>query len=277
MGSGSDPFTIFINQNNSIYTINREKQEILVWHEGDTNPTLTMTTKFYHSSSLFVTSNGDIYIDNGEKNSRVEKWTRSTNEYSSVLFVNSSCNGLFVDRNDNLYCSMSDYHHVVRRHLYDLIMTPAMVAGTGTLGFAANQLNNPLEIFVNINLNLYVADCGNNRVQLFRSGEPYGYTVAGGISAQGALSLSCPTGITLDAENYLFIVDSNNHRIIRSGRSGFLCIVGCGGIAFKSSQLFLPSTLSFDRFGNMFVVDTGNNRIQKFQYSSNSCDKLDCK
>ena len=254
--------------------MNNEKQQLFVWHEGDTEPTTVISNKNYLSSSFFVTSNGDIYIDDGEKNGRVEKWTRSTNEYSSVLFPYSSCKSLFVDRNDNLYCSMTNRHHVVKVILNDPVMTTGIVAGTTTAGSVANRLNSPRGIFVDRNLDLYVADCGNHRVQRFRSGTLFGDTVVGSTSAQHKISLSCPTGVTLDAQNFLFTVDSNNHRILRSNPNGVHCVVGCDGISLKSTELSSPSAISFDRSGNMFVVDTGNDLIQKFQYSPNSCGKF---
>ncbi|CAF1488554.1 unnamed protein product, partial [Adineta steineri] len=268
---GSNPTTIFINGKNSVYTINKEKKQILVWYENNTDPTLVITNDFYNSSSLFVTSNGDIYIDNGEENDRVEQWKASTKKYSPVLFTYSSCKSLFVDTSDYLYCSMYSHHFVVKRYLYDLVLRSEIVAGTGIFGSTSKQLNGPIGIFIDAKFDLYVADCRNNRVQLFRSGKVDGETVAGRESSNTTISLDCPTGITFDAHKYLFIVDSNNHRIIRSGPNGFRCVVGCYGSGSQSTQLSLPSAISFDRSGNMFVVDAGNSRIQKFEYSGNSC------
>ncbi|CAF1277097.1 unnamed protein product [Didymodactylos carnosus] len=272
MALGSKPLTIFINEKNSVYTINKEKTQILIWHEGNIDPAMIILSDFYNPSSLFVTSNGDIYIDNGEKNGRVEKWISNTSTWVTVLFAYSSCKGLFIDTMDNLYCSMSNHHHVVKRYLYDRITTLAGVAGTGDKGSDDDQLNHPHGIFVDEKFDLYVADCGNNRVQCFRSGKSDGITVAGDKSFSSTISLNCPTGITFDAEKYLFIVDSNNHRILRLGPSGFRCVVGCREGVFQSTQLSSPFSLSFGHFGNMFVTDAGNNRIQKFQYLKNSCD-----
>jgi hypothetical protein len=271
---GSNPFAIFLNKKDSVYTINREKKQILVWHDNNTDPTLYITTNFSDSSSLFVTLNGDIYIDNDEKNSRVEKWITSSNESSPALFVYSSCKGLFVDRNDNLYCSMPDHHQVVKRSLHDSIMGLVVVAGTGFPGSVTNRLNRPHGIFVDDNFDLYVADCGNDRVQLFQSGQSDGITIASSKSLTPTISLSCPTGIIFDGKKYFFIVDSDNHRILRLGSNGMRCVAGCYGSGSQSTQLFSPSTLSFDRSGNMFVVDSGNHRIQKFEYSQNSCGKF---
>ena len=75
--------------------------------------------------------------------------------------VNSSCTGLFIDINDTLYCSMySNHHQVVKRWLNDTDMTSTIAAGTGTSGSASNELNGPDGIFVDVNFDLYVADCG---------------------------------------------------------------------------------------------------------------------
>jgi sugar lactone lactonase YvrE len=163
----------------------------------------------------------------------------------------------------------------VKRSLKDPEMTSVIVAaGTGSRGSAFNELNSPWGIFVDVNFDLYVADCLNNRVQLFQSGESNGITVAGSTSPKPTINLSCPTGIVLDAEKYLFIVDYFNHRIVGSGLNGFRCLVGCYGMGLQSDQLRYPFSLSFDRSGNMFVADRDNSRIQNFQYLEKSCGKL---
>ncbi|CAF1393808.1 unnamed protein product [Adineta steineri] len=145
-------------------------------------------------------------------------------------------------------------------------------AGIGIEGSASNQLDSPRGIFVDVNLDLYVADCQNHRVQLFQSGELNGITVAGSKSLNPTIELRCPSGILLDAEKYLFIVDQGDSRIVGSGLSGFGCLVGCDGEGSKSNQLSSPISLSFDHSGNMFVTDQSNHRIQKFQYFKKSCD-----
>jgi hypothetical protein len=119
-----------------------------------------------------------------------------------------------------------------------------------------------------------VADCRNNRVQLFQSGELNGITVAGYESPNPTINLDCPSGIVLDAEKYLFIVDFGNHRIVGSSLNGFRCLVGCYRSDSQSNRLNDPISFSFDRSGNMFVADQGNNRIQKFEYLESCFGKL---
>jgi hypothetical protein len=169
---------------------------------------------------------------------------------------------------------MSEHHRVVKRSLNDFVMTTVIVAGTGIKGSASNELSGPRGIFVDVNLDLYVADCNNHRIQLFQPEELNGTTVAGKESSYPTIILNCPSGISLDASKYLFIVDFDNHRIVGSGPNGFRCLVGCYGRGSQSNQLNNPFSFSFDRSGNMFVSDPSNNRIQKFIYLEKSCGKL---
>jgi hypothetical protein len=268
----SKDYCLFVNINNTIYVVNEVNSTILVWHENSTNPTNIIPGKFGTPFSLFVTLNGDIYIDDGQDNSRVQKWIAKTNSFVTVMKVNVPCRGLFVDTNDTLYCSVTGRDKVVKRSLNDPEITSAIdVAGTGFKGSASYELNSPWGIFVDVNLDLYVADSRNNRVQLFRSGELNGTTVAGSRSQNPTINLLRPTAIVLDAEKYLFIVDTSNHRIVGSGLNGFRCLVGCEGRGSLSNQLSLPSSFSFDRSGNIYVADLENNRIQKFEYLEKSC------
>ncbi|CAF1248339.1 unnamed protein product [Adineta steineri] len=272
---GEGPMAIFVNTNNTIYVANKENNTIVIWNEESVSPK-KIHGNFSEPISLFVTSNGDIYIDDGAKNDRVQKWIAETGTFVTVMNVSSRCYGLFVDINDTLYCSMFDHHQVVKRSLSNPATTSSRVAaGTGIRGPLPNQLDGPVGIFVDVNLDLYVTNCQNHRIQLFQSGKLNGITVAGSTSLNPTITLNCPSGILLDADKYLFIVDRNNHRIVRSDLNGFRCLIGCYGIGSQSNQLIDPFSLSFDHSGNIFVTDQHNDRIQKFKYFKKSCGKLE--
>jgi len=211
-----------------------------------------------------VSITGDIYVDNGYSNNQVDKWSANGTTNSSVMYVKSQCYDLFLDISNTLYCSLFNQNQVASKSLNTSSNMWIVAAGTECSGSSSNTLDNPRGIFVDTYLNLYVADCGNNRVQLFASGQVTATTIAV-TAVTGTISLSCPSDVALDANGYLFIVDSNNHRILGSGPNGFRCIAGCSSsCGSSSSQLCNPSTFSFDTYGNIFVTDTGNNRIQKF-------------
>jgi hypothetical protein len=245
-----------------------------VWFNNSINhPTRTISGNIASPYTLFVTTSGDIYVDNGQFNHQVDKWTLNTNSSVPAMYVGSGCYGLFVDINNTLYCSLHGLNQVVTKSLNSDSNITKTVAGNGTAGSTSNMLNKSEGIFVNINFDLYVADYGNNRIQLFQSGQLNATTVAGNKSSNPTIILNGPTGIVLDAEGYLFIVENNENRIIGSGPNGFRCIVGCSGAGTASNQLRGPQTLSFDSYGNMFVTDWGNSRIQKFIFLNNSSGK----
>ncbi|CAF4450491.1 unnamed protein product, partial [Adineta steineri] len=141
----------------------------------------------------------------------------------TVMNVNGSCYGLFIDISDSLYCTLKTLHQVVKLLLNNGTTIPTIAAGNGSAGSLSNMLNSPQGICVDSNLNLYIADCANNRIQFVQTGQLNGVTVVGNGSSTNII-LNYPTGIVLDANGYLFIVDSYNHRIVGSSSYGFRCI-----------------------------------------------------
>ena len=271
---GNTIIGIFVNINNSVYVASYTGNNILVWLEGNANPTRNISGNLYESSSIFATTNGDIYVDNGNSHHRVDKWALNATSSEAVMDVADTCHGLFIDLNNTIYCSMADGNKVVKKSLDDNGTSTSVVAGTGTAGNGSNQLNQPRRIFIDAQLSLYVADQINNRIQKFTSGQPNATTVAG-VGSSGNITLYGPKGVVLDADDYLFIVDSNNNRIVGEGPNGFRCLVGCSGSSGSTSyELNLPRSLYFDSYGNMFVADTDNNRIQKFHLAKNSCGEF---
>ncbi|CAF4062440.1 unnamed protein product [Adineta steineri] len=266
---GSSPYGIFVDTNNTVYVANTANNQIQVWLSGSSIPTRNITSAVTSPYSIFATNTGDIYVDNGYANNRVDKWASYGNISSSVMQVQGACYDLFIDVNNTLYCSLYTQHQVAIKSLNGNSSMWTVAAGTECSGSTSNSLYNPRGIFVDTNLNLYVADCGNNRVQLFLSGQVTATTVAGS-TATGTISLSCPSDVALDSDGYLFIVDSNNSRIIGSGPNGFRCIIACGSTSGStSSQLNNPSTFSFDSYGNIYVTDQNNSRVQKFYLTTN--------
>ena len=168
-------------------------------------------------------------------------WRENATNYTSILITDGRCFSLFIDANASLYCSLYIDHKVIRRSLNSSDNQLTTVAGTGCVGYQPYNLYQPSGICVASNFDLYVADAGNNRVQLFQPGQGNGTTVAGR-GAAGTLALNYPTAVTLDANGYVFIADYSNSRIVGSGPGGFRCVVGCTGVYGSAlDQLAQPS------------------------------------
>ena len=269
---------LFIDANNTVYVTSSSSalKQLKIWFENGDISTRTITGNWQIPKRPFVTTNGDIYVDNSEMNHRIDKWT--VNETNSVvaMFVPHTCDGLFVDIQNTIYCSIGDYHKVIKKSVDSSANESTVVAGTGVSGQESNMLYFPKGIFVDISLNLYVADRSNSRIQLFKYGQLNATTVAGKGSNMN-FKLIGPRFILVDADRNIFIIDSSEDRIVVVGPIGCRCLVACTGtFGSKPNELKSPSALAFDTYGNMFIADGSNKRVQKFLLVTNSCGKSNC-
>jgi hypothetical protein len=250
---------------------------ILVWSKESIGPIRNLTVRLYGHTSLFVTINGNVYFENGNADGQLDKWTKGATSSVIVTKFTQNCRGLFIDMNDNLYCSMLYEHRVTKISIDSSTTNVTVVAGTGDYGNAANKLDKPWGVFVDTSFNLYVADSENDRIQLFRPGQLKEKTVAGH-GVPNNLYLKFPTDVVLDADDYLYIADNQNNRIIRSNRDGYHCISGCSRqYGSASNELDRAYAIRFDSFGNLYVADEFNHRVQKFRLTKNSCGKYNKK
>ncbi len=257
-----------------MYVAATNLNQVLVWSQESNTPTRNISGGLNNPCGIFVTNNGDVYVDNGASNGQVDMWTSNATNSVAVMSVTNRCMSLFIDINNTLYCANDFQNQVVKASLNNGSTTVTLAAGNGIQGSGVYMLYYPNGIFVDFNLNLYVADYGNNRIQFFQAGQLNGSTVVTNGSS-GTITLSNPNDVVLDFDGYLFITDSGNNRIVGSGPSGYYCIVGCtSSSATASNQLNHPQSLSFDNYGNLFVVDLYNSRIQKFLLATNSCGKI---
>ena len=265
---------VFIDPNNTMYASAASTlTQALVWSEASLVPTRNISNSLLQSKGLFITNTSDVYVVNGGSNGRVDWLTWVGTIGSFVTNVNETCFSLVADLNSNIYCSFSASHVVLRRSLNMSYNAMVVVAGNGSAGSTSLMLNSPRGILITLSLSLYVADCGNNRVQLFPVGQLNGTTVAGS-GASGTITLNCPVAITLDGYGYLYIVDQNNHRVVGATINGFRCVVGCAGSGGSAAfQLQLPRSLAFDTSGSLMVGDWGNGRIQEFTLAVKYCSE----
>ncbi len=134
-----------------------------------------------------------------------------------------------------------------------------MVALIGSYGFADGHLNNPSDVALDSQGNLWVADTDNYRVQKFdangkflmKFGE-YGYQDG---------QIQKPTGVTVDSEGSVWVIDGTS-RIQKFNSSGkFILKVNWTGWAGTS---FTATAIDIDPQDNLWVADDNYNCIHKF-------------
>ncbi|CAF3845332.1 unnamed protein product [Adineta steineri] len=253
---GSQTHGIFIDTYNTIYASSWSNSFVKVWPNGSSTATRTIQAGLYHPYSLFVAMNGDVYIDNGAWNGQVDKWISNATIGTRVMNISAPCYGLFIDNRSTLYCSLANFNNVFKVDLISVSGIPVMIAGNGSSGLTSSLLDYPWGIYVDTDFTLYVADCYNHRIQRFGFGELNGTTVAGGM-ASGTITLNYPTGIVLDGNGYLFIMDTGSYRIVASSSAGFRCVAGCSGSSGSTAdKLNNACYMAFDTYGNIFYLLT---------------------
>ena len=106
--------------------------------------------------------------------------------------------------------------------------------------------------------NLYVSDCGNNRVEeLSTSGVYLGNLEGGGFS--------CPAGIATDpVTGDLYVADQGHSRIEEFAPSRTL-LATFGTSGSQGGQLSEPIGVTVNQSGTVYVADTRNNRISMWE------------
>ena len=75
-----------------------------------------------------------------------------------------------------------------------------------------------------------------------------------------------PHGVAFDSRGYIYVADSDNHRIQKFTSDGQF-IAKWGSLGGGEGQFNWPGGVTVDGSGYVYVVDSGNHRIQKFTSS----------
>ena len=105
----------------------------------------------------------------------------------------------------------------------DLNVTATFAATTyitqwGSPGSGNGQFNQPAGMAFDSSGNIYVVDCGNDRVQKFSS--TGAYLAQWGTSGSGNGQFSVPWGIAVDSAGDVYVVDEHNNRVQKFTSTG---------------------------------------------------------
>ena len=116
---------------------------------------------------------------------------------------------------------------------------------------------------------VYVTDWGNNRVQVFNADGEFIRTWGGQTGEEGQVTrtkdgqLFNPTGLAVDGDGNIFVVDRGNSRIQRFTPSGeFLDKIEDAGTG--PSRFGVPTSITLDPAGNLYISYFRSNRVQQF-------------
>ena len=149
------------------------------------------------------------------------------------------------------------------------------MAGFKDVDALSAKFNKPRDAVVDSKGNIFVTDTGNNAIRKISNNVVYtfaGNGEAGYVDGEGKKAkFNLPSGITIDKQDNLYVVDSLNNVIRKISPSGEVStyagtqleIGGHKDGALGNAKFNEPSDLVIDKTGALYVTDSGNQVIRK--------------
>ncbi|CAF4729948.1 unnamed protein product [Rotaria sp. Silwood1] len=315
VGSSADklnnPWGIYVNANGSIYIADRSNHRVQLWTAGgNAGVTVAGTTgsvgswSYQLSSPTGITLDqyGSLYVlDYG--NNRVQKWLPGATYGTTVILATmSGPYGMRIDRFGNMFIADTGYHRVISFALIcpsSVTTTTApptqtqvplcptarwnssytTIAGAiSNPGSTSTLFSSPYDTYFDGYQNMYVADYNNHRIQLFPAGSNIGRTMAGisFTSGSGLSELSFPAAIYVDPNGAMYILDSNNYRVLKwqVGDPLGAVIVGGRGSGSALNQIARSYGMFVDNQYNVYVSENANHRVTKWFHGNTTAGIL---
>jgi uncharacterized protein (TIGR03663 family) len=151
------------------------------------------------------------------------------------------------------------------------------IGEVGVPGTAPGQFSFPRAVTVDAGGQIYVADSGNNRIQVFgpdgtflrQWGNTCKLDTGESCQGDGRGQFNEPWGIAVDGDGNVYVSDTWNHRIQKFDNQGnFITMWGqfgsTSGELGQAGLFYGPRSVTLGQDGNVYVMDTGNKRIQAF-------------
>jgi sugar lactone lactonase YvrE len=227
----------------------------------------TNSNGFKKPSWLYIDANNTLYICD-QQNNRIQMWTNGSSNGVTVAGNNTGAQGtnttllkqplaVTIDDNGFIYVSDQANNRVQRFPPNSLNSTTVAGQADGSSPNALNGLKTPSGIAIDNNLNLYIADIGNQRLMLWTpnaangsilisniGNNVYGLLLVPGSSNQVYMSTQGgPNSI------YLWTFNASTPNVTLTAVSG------------NPNNLANPSGIALDPYGNLYVADRDHSRV----------------
>jgi DNA-binding beta-propeller fold protein YncE len=207
---------------------------------------------------------GNVYVAD-QDNGRVQKFTADGNFLTK--FGDTAGPGHLLSpygvavSPDGSAVYVTDGSGSATRHVFQYTATGTFVRSWGASGSGNGAFSFPAGIAVGPTGNVYAADFGNQRVQMFDAAGTF--LKAWGSLGSGDGQFQGPDGVATDSAGQVYVTEDSNQRVQLFDAAGnFITKFGSAGSG--DGQFDGPFAVATGPGGSVWVTDAMNHRVQQF-------------
>jgi sugar lactone lactonase YvrE len=220
--------------------------------------------EFYLPLSLTINETGELFVAD-TWNRRLQKFDNAGNHLLTFGVFGFSTGEIYAPQ----ALAIDAYGNLLVADVFKILkFSPngefLMEWGLGERGSGDYEFDHAHDVAVAGNGNIYVADGGNNRVQIFDSEANYLTTIDISNEYQSLL----PEGVAIDAYGYLYVTANDMVFVYDTNDSNYPLIRTFGGSGTALGQLSGASGIYVvDATGEIIITEMDNNRVSIFNSS----------
>jgi len=203
------------------------------------------------------------------------KQTLSQNSPVSVSFLReipsqeqtefklSSPTALSIDAEGNIFILDAGANRLVK-----LNPKGEFIAAVGGLGWNPEEFDQPEDLAIKSQLNIFVADYNNKRIQRYDNHLNFISLLVSDVDTPSDLEFSFPSGIDISRHGELFIADKESDRALKLNSFGQLMLI-FGDYNSGEGQIQDAGKIEVDGNDLVYVSDVGAGEVALFDYFGN--------
>jgi sugar lactone lactonase YvrE len=265
----SNDNTVCYDQYNNSYEVFSSSHKLVkcdptgkvIWVKGKTDKDNNYisgngTEEFNHPNKIVFGLDGYLYV-NDSSNNRIHQISIEGNfirNFSTSSSAFGTLSDIKQDQAGNIYILDKSNAKIIQLDKYGIFQNTI-----GTSGTNDGQFSNPLSIAIDKDNYIYVADTGNNRIQIFSQTGQFVSKINGNGSS-GGTGFYNPYCIALGyseiGELILYIADNGNDRILQINKNGtFIAEIK------DTTKFTQPNTVTVDNKNRVYIGSTYSQKL----------------
>lgn len=176
--------------------------------------------------------------------------------------------GISVDPNGNVYVADTGNNRIQKFDEHGKLLT-----FIGGFGWESEQFQRPLDICADNGLDVFVADYENNRIERYDKDLNWISSITSNPSADDKLQFAFPNSVSISIHGDLFIVDSENERILKLNTLREP-VLSFGDYDWGQGALSQPSQITVSRNDKVYVSDSDKGSVFVYDYYGNYLSQI---